>query len=207
MRRMNHNLIKQLSLVLIFTVAVFSSYAQNIEQMELTTLGAGCFWCVEAIFQDMAGVSKVESGYSGGQIENPSYQEICTGQTGHSEVIQITFDPTVISFRKILDVFWNTHDPTTLNRQGADRGTQYRSAIFYHSEEQRTIAEGSKAEAGTLFRDPIVTEITPFSKFYMAEGYHQDYFNLNGQQPYCTMIIAPKVSKFKKEYKDILKDQ
>ena len=173
--------------------------------MEIATLGAGCFWCVEAIFQDLKGVEKVVSGYSGGHVKNPAYREVCNGTTGHAEVIQITFDPTIISFEEILEVFWNTHNPTTLNQQGADKGTQYRSAIFYHSEEQKQIAEKSKAAAASDFADPIVTEITAFSNFYSAEDYHQNYFNDNGSQPYCSIVISPKVDKFRKKYADKLK--
>lgn len=173
--------------------------------MEIATLGAGCFWCVEAIFQNLRGVSKVVSGYSGGHIKNPAYREVCNGTTGHAEVIQVTFDPSEISFEDILEVFWNTHNPTTLNQQGADIGTQYRSAIFYHSEEQKAIAEKSKKEAAKDFSDPIVTEITPFETFYGAEDYHQNYFNENGNQSYCSIVISPKVEKFKKKYADKLK--
>lgn len=196
---------KIFSIVFLLAATVFSSPAQNNTQMELATLGAGCFWCVEAIFQELEGVSKVESGYSGGHVDNPTYKAVCNGTTGHAEVIQLTFDPDAISYAEILDVFWNTHDPTTLNRQGADRGTQYRSAIYYHSDEQKAIAEKSKAAARSLFRDKVVTEVSPFEKFYVAEGYHQDYFNLNGKQPYCSMVIAPKVNKFKKQFPEKLK--
>lgn len=174
---------------------------------EVTTLGAGCFWCVEAIFQELKGVSKVESGYMGGEIKNPSYKEVCTGTTGHAEVAQITFDPDVISFEEILEVFWQTHDPTTLNRQGADKGTQYRSAIFYHSEKQKRTAEElkEKLDNSGAFSNPIVTEITEASTFYVAENYHQDYYNQNGEQGYCRMVIKPKLDKFHKVFKDKLK--
>lgn len=176
------------------------------DSLEVATLGAGCFWCVEAIFQDLMGVVKVESGYSGGAIKNPSYREVCTGTTGHAEVCQITFDPKQISFEEILEVFWTTHDPTTLNRQGADSGTQYRSAIFYHSEAQKNAAEKSKNEVATqIWEDPIVTEVSAFTTFYPAEEYHQDYFNLNGSAPYCQMVIAPKVKKFKAKFEGKLK--
>lgn len=177
-------------------------------KLETATLGAGCFWCVEAIFQDLAGVQRVVSGYAGGAVENPTYQQVCTGTTGHAEVVQITFDPEVISFEDLLYIFWRTHDPTTLNRQGADVGPQYRSVIFYHDEEQKAIAEESKqeTEASGLWPDPIVTEITPFSNFYRAEGYHQDYYRQNSNQPYCRAVIDPKVRKFKKEFQDKLKD-
>ncbi len=177
-------------------------------KLETATLGAGCFWCVEAIFQDLAGVQQVVSGYAGGTVENPTYQQVCTGTTGHAEVVQITFDPEVISFEDLLYIFWRTHDPTTLNRQGADVGPQYRSVIFYHDQEQKAIAEKSKqeTEASGLWPDPIVTEITPFSNFYRAEGYHQEYYLQNPNQPYCRAVIDPKVRKFKKEFQDKLKD-
>lgn len=177
------------------------------EGKEIATLGAGCFWCVEAVYQNLKGVEKVESGYTGGEIKNPSYKEVCTGRTGHAEVTQITFDPKVISFAELLEVFFETHNPTTLNRQGADVGTQYRSAIFYHSDEQKRIAEVAIAagnESGN-WDDPIVTEVTPASVFYKAEDYHQDYYSINGEQPYCQMVIAPKVDKFKKKFKEKLK--
>ena len=176
---------------------------------EVATLGAGCFWCVEAVFLRLKGVEKVESGYSGGKIPNPTYKEVTTGLTGHAEVVQVTFDPSVISFGKILEVFFKTHDPTTLNRQGADVGTQYRSAIFYHSAEQKKVAEEVKDMLGKakIWRDPIVTEITEFSKFYKAEDYHQNYFANNKTQPYCQMVVLPKVSKFEKAFKEYLKEQ
>ena len=176
-------------------------------QLETATLGAGCFWCVEAVFQQLNGVHKVVSGYTGGSTENPDYRAVCTGTTGHAEVIQIQFDSDVISFKEVLDVFWHTHDPTTLNRQGNDVGTQYRSAIFYHSEEQQQTAEKSKAEMDQSdeWDDPIVTEITQISEFYPAEDYHQDYFNLNPNQPYCQFVIHPKIKKFTKDYKEKLK--
>ena len=176
-------------------------------QTETATFGGGCFWCTEAIFTSLKGVETVESGYSGGKTKNPTYQEVCTGETGHAEVIQITFDPKVIGFRELLEVFWETHDPTTLNRQGADRGTQYRSAVFYHSPEQKEIAEKYKEELNkeNVFNGPIVTEITPFDKFYKAENYHQDYFANNKSQGYCQMVIVPKIEKFRKIFKDKLK--
>lgn len=176
-------------------------------QHEVATLGAGCFWCVEAIYQQLEGVVKVESGYSGGQTAHPTYEEVCTGRTGHAEVIQVTFDPQKISFKELLEVFFRTHDPTTLNRQGADVGTQYRSAIFYHSEEQRKTAEAVKQETGAakIWDDPIVTEIVRYDAFYKAEEYHQNYYNQNSNQPYCRMVINPKLSKFKKEFKNKLK--
>ena len=171
------------------------------------TLGAGCFWCVEAIFQQLTGVQKVVSGYAGGTVAQPSYQQVCSGNTGHAEVIQIAFDPSLISFTELLFAFWRTHDPTTLNRQGADVGSQYRSVIFYHDAEQKEIAEKSRNEtaASGLWADPIVTEITPFTNFYPAEGYHQNYFLRNPAQGYCQMIIDPKIKKFKKDFKQQLK--
>ena len=178
------------------------------EKLETATFGEGCFWCSEAVFQNLKGVKSVVSGYSGGTIENPSYEDVCTGRTGHAEVIQVTYDPAVISFEDLLKVFWQTHDPTTLNRQGHDSGTQYRSAIFYHTEEQKRIAEQYKQQldASKTFKDPIVTEITPFKNFFPAEKYHQDYFNLNPSQQYCQFVIRPKVEKFNKEFKAMLKD-
>ena len=161
---------------------------------ETITLGAGCFWCTEAVFQQTPGVVSVTSGYMGGHLANPTYEDVCTGTTGHAEVTRVTFDPSKTSLEKILDRFWHAHDPTTLNRQGADAGTQYRSAIFYYSEEQRKVAEKSKAAAASEFEDPIVTEITPASDFYPAEDYHQNYYSLNkGRNPYCRAVIAPKL--------------
>ena len=174
---------------------------------DTVTLGAGCFWCVEAVFQDLDGVLSVTSGYMGGQIKNPTYKEVCTGQTGHAEVAQIIYDPSKITFPELLEVFWQTHDPTTLNRQGADVGTQYRSAIFYHSEAQRAEAERYKKElnASGAWDRPIVTEITKAEVFYPAEDYHQNYFNQNGEAAYCQFVIRPKVDKFKKVFADKLK--
>ncbi len=174
---------------------------------EVATLGGGCFWCLEPVYEELRGVEKVESGYSGGGVPDPTYRQICTGTTGHAEVVQVTFDPDVVSFREILEVFFTIHDPTTLNRQGADVGTQYRSAIFYHSDEQREIAEEviSEIEAEGVWSSPIVTEVTPFDTYYRAEDYHQEYFRNNGFQPYCQVIIAPKVAKFRKQYLEKLK--
>jgi peptide-methionine (S)-S-oxide reductase len=170
------------------------------------TFGAGCFWCVEAIFQDLKGVESVASGYSGGKVDDPTYREVTTGTTGHAEVLQIRYDPSVISFETLVKIFFTTHDPTTLNRQGADQGTQYRSAIFYHYEEQKAIAERLKKEfAPTLWDDTIVTEISPFTKFFKAENYHQNYFKDNPNQPYCRIVINPKVQKFREKYADLLK--
>lgn len=166
-------------------------------QLEKATLGAGCFWCVEAVFQRIDGVASVLPGYSGGQKENPTYKEVTTGKTGHAEVAQITFDPAKVSYERILDIFWQAHDPTTLNRQGADVGTQYRSVIFYHDEKQKAAAEKSKKEAQKDFNDPIVTEIQPLTKFYEAEDYHKNYYNDNKFQPYCQFVIKPKLKKLK----------
>ncbi len=172
------------------------------------TFGAGCFWCVEAIYQRVSGVVAVESGFSGGHIENPSYNQVITGSTGYAEVIRLTYDPAVITFEELLEVFWHTHDPTTLNRQGADIGTQYRSAIFYHSDEQMRIAEASmkKTDDSELWSDPIVTEISPLINYYKAEEYHQNYFNNNPEAGYCSIVIAPKVQKFKKDFPHLLQD-
>lgn len=175
--------------------------------MELATFGSGCFWCTEAIFLNVEGVEKVESGYSGGKVKNPTYREVCSGLTGHAEVIQVTYDPKIVSYDELLEVFWQTHDPTTLNRQGADEGTQYRSVVFYHNDAQKTLAEGYKKKLteAKAFDDPIVTEVSPFSIFYKAEEYHQNYYNLNGSAPYCAMVIKPKLDKFKKVFKEKLK--
>ncbi len=173
---------------------------------EIATLANGCFWCSEAIFSRLKGVKSVLPGYSGGKVENPSYDDVCTGRTGHAEAAQIEFDPTVISFEKLLDVFWHTHDPTTLNRQGNDVGTQYRSAIFYHNDEQRKIAENSKRglDDRGIYKDPIVTEIMPFKKFYVAENYHKKYYEQHQDAPYCRYVIDPKIHKLLNQYgKDI----
>jgi peptide-methionine (S)-S-oxide reductase len=177
------------------------------ENSEIATLGAGCFWCVEAVFTRLNGVTKVESGYSGGKISNPTYKEVCSGLTGHAEVVQVHFNPNDISFSKILEVFFKTHNPTTLNRQGADVGSQYRSVIFYHTDEQNRLAKEVKEmlDKAGIWSDPIVTEISPFTKFYKAEDYHQDYFANNKNQPYCQMVINPKLEKFEKAFKDYLK--
>lgn len=169
---------------------------------EVATLGGGCFWCLEAVYDELQGVLDVVSGYSGGHLPEPSYELVCSGSTGHAEVVQVTFDPDAISFRELLEVFFTVHDPTTLNRQGADVGTQYRSAIFYHSPEQRAVAEGLIAEldAAGLWPNPIVTEVAPFRAFYPAEAYHQEYFARNPYQGYCQFVVAPKVAKFRKKY-------
>ncbi|HOC00850.1 MAG TPA: peptide-methionine (S)-S-oxide reductase MsrA [Verrucomicrobiota bacterium] len=165
---------------------------------EYATLGGGCFWCIEAVFERVPGVKSVVSGYAGGHTEKPTYKAVCAGDTGHAEVVQIQFDPRTITYEQVLDLFWQAHDPTTLNRQGPDVGTQYRSVIFYHDESQRVAAEKSKAGAGKQFARPIVTEIQALPRFYRAEGYHQDYYRNNPNQPYCRMIIRPKLDKLKK---------
>jgi peptide-methionine (S)-S-oxide reductase len=198
---------------------VFSEVSRNMSETknqpmtspqgkEVITLGGGCFWCIEAVFNELRGVDKVESGYSGGSVANPSYRQVCSGTTGHAEVVQVTFDPKVISLKDILGVFFTVHDPTTLNRQGPDIGTQYRSAIFYRSSEQKTVAKQVIKEIQTskVWKDPIVTEISPFQAFYKAEDYHQEYFKLNGQAPYCRVVIAPKMAKFREHYRDKLKN-
>lgn len=177
------------------------------ENLEKATLGGGCFWCTEAVYEELNGVVDIKPGYSGGNIKNPAYREVCTGRTGHAEVVQVTFDPDVVSFAEILEVFFMTHDPTTLNRQGNDVGTQYRSAIFYHTEEQKETAEKviELFEKEHVYDDAIVTEVTPFDKFYVAEDYHFDYFERNKNQPYCQYVIVPKIEKFRKIFKEKLK--
>jgi len=176
-------------------------------QSEVATLAGGCFWCLEAVFDNLKGVTDVVSGYAGGHVPSPSYKQVCTGSTGHAEVVQVTFDPARISFKELLEVFFTIHDPTTLNRQGADAGTQYRSALFYHSPQQKETAEQVILELGKegLWKDPIVTEVKPLAAFYPAEDYHQEYFANNGGQPYCQIVIAPKVAKFRKKYLEKLK--
>ncbi len=178
-------------------------------QFETATLAGGCFWCLEAVFDDVKGVQSVESGYAGGGKGNPTYREVCTGMTGHAEVVQVKFDPQVISYKDILNVFFAIHDPTTLNRQGADVGAQYRSAIFYHNDEQKKVATEliKELNAQKIWDKPIVTEVTLFDKFYMAEDYHQEYFANNPNQPYCQAVVAPKVAKFRKYHLDMLKKQ
>lgn len=177
--------------------------------LETATLAGGCFWCLEAVFDELKGVESVESGYSGGHMESPSYRDVCTGTTGHAEVVQVRFDPTVLTYRDLLGVFFAIHDPTTPNRQGADVGTQYRSAIFYHSEAQKLAAEAliQELDSQQIWDAPIVTEIAPFKNFHPAEDYHQEYFSRNPLQPYCMMVVAPKVSKFRKRFIDRLKKQ
>jgi peptide-methionine (S)-S-oxide reductase len=174
-------------------------------QTAIATIGGGCFWCVEAVYQELNGVQKVESGYAGGHVSNPTYREICTGTTGHAEVAQITYNPGMVSFEEILEVFFTVHDPTTLNRQGNDVGTQYRSVIYYHNSEQKAIAEAAKSAASELWEDPIVTQIAPLDKFYKAEEYHQNYFRDNPSQSYCVYVVGPKVKKFREKFKAKLK--
>ena len=177
------------------------------EGLAVATFGSGCFWCTEAVFQNVEGVEKVESGYSGGKVKNPTYKEVCSGLTGHAEVIQVHYDSAKVSYEELLEIFWKTHDPTTLNRQGADEGTQYRSVIFYHTDEQKKLAEKYKIELDKsgAFNNPIVTEISPYTEFYKAEDYHQNYYNLNGNAPYCSYVIQPKLEKFRKVFKHKLK--
>jgi peptide-methionine (S)-S-oxide reductase len=169
---------------------------------ETATLGGGCFWCLEAIFNELRGVEKVTSGYSGGSVQNPTYSEVCSGTTGHAEVVQIKFDPQIISFKELLQVFFTIHNPTTLNRQGADVGTQYRSVIFYHTLEQKAVAQEviSELEKAKVWDEPIVTVLTPFEAFYPAEEYHEEYYNRNPEQPYCRIVIEPKVVKFREQF-------
>ncbi len=173
--------------------------------VEVATLGGGCFWCLEAVYQEMKGVLRVESGYAGGHVANPTYKEVCTGTTGHAEVVQITYDPSIVSYADLLEVFFTIHDPTTLNRQGNDVGTQYRSAIFYHDPEQKKIAEAAKKAAAQLWPKPIVTEIVPLDRFYKAEDYHQNYYRNNPTQPYCIYVVGPKVDKFREKFRNWLK--
>jgi peptide-methionine (S)-S-oxide reductase len=181
--------------------------AQSPAEKEITTLAGGCFWCLEAVFDEVKGVESVESGYMGGTTANPSYEQVCSGKTGHAEVVQITFDTAVVSFKEILEVFFVIHDPTTLNRQGSDAGTQYRSAIFYHSPEQKSQAEQviKNLNGAHIWNSPIVTEVVPAQTFYRAEGYHQDYFLRNPAQPYCMFVVAPKVAKLRKQFLGKLK--
>lgn len=197
---------KQITFILL-TFIFHTGNTIQAKNMETATFGGGCFWCTEAIFKSLKGVEEVVSGYSGGKMKNPLYEDICSGETGHAEVVQIEFDPKVISFRELLEVFWSTHDPTTLNRQGADIGTQYRSVILYHSEEQKKQAEQYKKELNdaAVFNKPVVTEIAPFQAFYKAEAYHQDYFRNNSTKAYCQIVIVPKLKKFKEIFGDKLK--
>lgn len=184
-----------------------ATMAVDTSKLASATFGAGCFWCVEAVFEELKGVVDAEAGYSGGHIKNPGYREVCTGRTGHAEVARIYYDPNVITFEQLVTVFFHTHDPTTLNRQGADRGTQYRSAIFYHDAEQKEVAERvmQEIDASDLWSDPIVTEISPLENYYVAEEYHQQYYENNSSQPYCSVVIAPKLKKMRTEFKDWLK--
>ena len=186
------------------TIVTFSS---PVSKVDTATFASGCFWCTEALFSQLEGVISSTSGYSGGATKNPTYYDVCSGKTGHAEACQIIYDPSKITFVDLLEVFWKTHDPTTLNRQGHDEGTQYRSAVFYHNQLQKTLAEKYKKElnASGAFTSPIVTEITKYTVFYKAENYHQEYFALNGNEPYCQMVIQPKVEKFQKVFKDKLK--
>ncbi len=195
-----------ISLIFII-ILTFNVFAQS--KKEIATLSGGCFWSMETMFQRLKGVSSVQSGFAGGFVKNPSYDEVCTGKTGHAETIQVTFDPDKISYQKILQVFWKVHNPTTLNRQGNDDGTQYRSVIFYHNKKQKEIAEKSKiveAKSGHWGTDPIVTEINVYTNFYKAEAYHKDYYNKHTDQPYCESVITPKVEKFTKEFRNLLKE-
>ncbi len=181
----------------------------NISQsLQVATLGGGCFWCTEAAFNELRGILKVESGYSGGHVKNPSYSEVCSGATGHAEVVQITFDPMSISFKEILQIFFTVHDPTTPNRQGADEGEQYRSILLYHDAEQMRIAEETikELEISKLWRNPIVTQLVPFEQFFKAEDYHQEYFRRNSRAPYCQVVIAPKIMKLREHYREKLKN-
>ena len=179
----------------------------HLENYQNATLGGGCFWCLEAIFNELKGIEQVLSGYSGGAVSNPTYKQVCTGSTGHAEVVQLKFDPQEISFKEILQVFFSIHDPTTLNRQGADVGSQYRSVIFYHNQAQEEIAQQTIAEleADKIWNNSIVTQVVPYEKFYVAEDYHQDYYKYNSQQPYCQAVITPKLTKFRKQYLEQLK--
>ncbi len=200
--------LRNLYIISLLSLTINTNLMSQMEQHETITLGAGCFWCTEAVFQRVNGVVSVKSGYSGGGIANPTYREVTSGLTGHAEVVQVVFDPEIVSLVNILEIFWRTHDPTTLNRQGADVGTQYRSAIFYHSDKQRDIALKLKQEleGQAIWNKPVVTEITAFKAFYKAEDYHQDYYNQNPDQPYCQYVIVPKLEKFEKLFKDFKAD-
>ena len=189
----------------VLSVGLMTNYDQtmNTNQTELATFGGGCFWCMEAEFQKLAGIKSLTNGFSGGRTENPTYEQVCSGTTGHAEVIQIGYDPTKVSYERLLQAFWIAHDPTTSNRQGADEGTQYRSIILYRNEAEKLAAEKSKAEAQKNFSSPIVTEFASFKKFYPADEHHQNYFNTNPNQPYCQVVIKPKLEKFEKELKKV----
>lgn len=203
---------KVLNLSLLICLGSIIAHAQTstkkpMKEIEVATLGSGCFWCTEAFFLRVKGIESVVSGYSGGKVKNPTYREVCSGLTGHAEVIQVKFDPALISYSEVLEIFWNTHDPTTLNKQGADEGTQYRSVVFYHSESQKQTAEDYKKQLDKsgAYKNPIVTEISPFTIFYPAEDYHQNYYALNPNQGYCQYVIRPKIEKFNKQYAAKLK--
>ncbi len=194
------------TIAILLTLLTFTNLTMG-QKLETATLGGGCFWCTEAVYKELKGVKDIKPGYSGGHVKNPAYREVCNGTTGHAEVIQITFDPAVVSFSEILEVFFMTHDPTTLNRQGNDVGTQYRSAVFYHNDEQKQTAEKVIRLFGQekVYDRPIVTEVTAFDKFYVAEDYHFNYFARNKNEPYCQYVVAPKVEKFKKIFKEKMK--
>jgi len=203
---------KVLNLSLLICLGSIMAHAQTstkkpMKEFEVATLGSGCFWCTEAFFLRVKGIESVVSGYSGGKVKNPTYREVCSGLTGHAEVIQVKFDPALISYSEVLEIFWNTHDPTTLNKQGADEGTQYRSVVFYHSDSQKQTAEDYKKQLDKsgVYKNPIVTEISPFTVFYPAEDYHQNYYALNPNQGYCQYVIRPKIEKFNKQYAAKLK--
>ncbi len=202
-------LLISLAAVSIFAASILASNQEKGKKKEIATLAGGCFWCLEPVFDDLRGVEKVVSGYSGGRVARPSYEQVTTGTTGHAEVVQFAFDPNVISFKELLEVFFTIHDPTTLNRQGADIGTQYRSAIFYHSPEQKAVAEKVIADlnAAKIWKSPIVTEVMKFDAFYKAEEYHQRYYERNPNQGYCRMVIEPKVIKFRRQFMPKLKKQ
>jgi peptide-methionine (S)-S-oxide reductase len=178
----------------------------NLPDLDIATLGGGCFWCLEAVYSELKGILKVESGYAGGEVKNPTYEEVCSDETGHAEVVQLTYDRGVITYREILQVFFSVHDPTTLNRQGADVGSQYRSVIFYHDENQKRVAKEviKEIQDQEIWGKPLVTELVPYTEFYKAEEYHQNYFKNNSEQPYCQVVVAPKVAKFRKQYFDKL---
>lgn len=198
---------KNLLTILLITLTIGTVEGQA-QKLQKATFGNGCFWCSEAVFQRLKGVVSVKSGYEGGDVANPTYEDVCTGTTGHAEVIELTFDPSKISYEELLEVFWKTHDPTTLNRQGNDVGTQYRSVVFYHNDDQKALAEKYKKElnAKNAFGKPVVTAINKASAFYVAENYHQDYYNRNGSQPYCRVVILPKMEKLEKIFKEKLKN-
>ena len=203
---MKHTDMKRLTMIMILLFTLGTAQAQN-NKLQKATFGMGCFWCSEAVFQRLEGVVSVKSGFEGGNVPNPSYEDVCTGTTGHAEVIELTYDPSKISYDDLLAVFWKSHDPTTLNRQGADVGTQYRSVVFYNTPEQKAIAEQYKAELNktNAYGKPVVTAIAKAQPFYVAEAYHQDYFNKNADQPYCRLVILPKLDKLEKVFKSKLK--